>query len=199
MIETVLVLPTPRALLPPAPLSDPVAELRAACVAAVERLPQGPVVVLASPVGPADAGRGITVPLGHRVAAQLLGDRSFEPQLALPGVAAAVLELATETSPPTTLLVMADGSARRGEKAPGHLHPDSVAFDDRVESALRAGDTETLAALDPGIGEELWCDGIPGLRVLGKVARGLSVTAEVTYADAPYGVAWWVARWDLTS
>ena len=58
---------------------------------------------------------------------------------------------------------MADGTARRGEKAPGHLHPDAVSFDERLEAALRAGDTETLATLDPEVGEELWCEGVPAL------------------------------------
>ena len=149
--------------------------------------------MLANPVSEANAARGITEPLGHRVARSLLGEVEFEPQLALPYAAAALLELAE----PATLLVMADGSARRSEKAPGHLHPDAIAFDDRIESALRSGDAAALAALDPDLGEELWCDGIPGFRVLGEVARDRQVTAEVSYADAPYGVAWWVARWDL--
>jgi hypothetical protein len=194
VIRTALVLPSPRALLAPRSVEDPVAQLRRACADAVAALPgEDPVVVLAAPVGAANGRRGITVPLGHRVAAHLLGPLRFEPRLALPDAAAELLEAAE----PATLLVMADGSARRGEKAPGHLHPGAVAFDDRVEQALRDGDAETLAALDPALGEELWCEGIPGLRALGEVARGGPVRAEVGYADAPYGVAWWVARWDL--
>ena len=194
MIETVLVLPSPLALLASRSVTDPVAELRAACHDAVRGLPPGRrVIVLANPVSEANAARGITEPLGHRVAQSLLGEVEFEPQLALPYAAAALLELAE----PTTLLVMADGSARRSEKAPGHLHPDAIAFDDRIDSALRSGDAAALAALDPDLGEELWCEGVPGFRVLGEVARDGQVTAAVSYADAPYGVAWWVARWDL--
>jgi aromatic ring-opening dioxygenase LigB subunit len=145
-------------------------------------------------VSEANAARGVTESLGHRVAAHLLDGVPFEPQLALPYAAAALLEL----DQPTTVIVMADGSARRGEKAPGHLHPDAVAFDERIELALRSGDAEALAALDPEIGEELWCEGVPGLRVLGELARDRGVVAYVSYADAPYGVAWWVARWDLS-
>ena len=195
MIETALVLPTPPALLS-ASVADPVADLRDACTDALSRLPlEHHLVVLAAPVTEANAARGVTVPLGHRVAAELLGARTFEPQLALPYAAAALLEL----SGPTTLVVMADGSARRGEKAPGHVHPQALSFDERIEAALRSGDAEILAALDPALGEELWCEGVPGLRVLGEVARGRRVTAEMIYADAPYGVAWWVARWDLGS
>ena len=194
MIETALVLPSPPALLAPRSVIDPVAELRAACYNAVTGLPQGQqVMVLANPVSEANAARGITEPLGHRVARSLLGGIEFEPQVALPYAAAAILELAE----PTTLIVLADGSARRSEKAPGHLHPDAVAFDDHIEAALRTGDAAALAGLDPDLGEQLWCDGIPGFRVLGEVARDRQVTAELSYADAPYGVAWWVSRWDL--
>ena len=195
MIETVLVLPSPPALLSPRSAEDPVAGLRKACAVAVSTMPPGHrVVVLAAPVSDGNARRGVTEPLGHRVAAHLLDGVPFEPQLALPYAAAALLELAE----PTTLVVMADGSARRGEKAPGHLHPDAVAFDERIELALRSGDAEALASLDPEVGEELWCEGVPGLRVLGELARDRDVVPYVSYADAPYGVAWWVARWDLT-
>jgi hypothetical protein len=194
MIETVLVLPSPPALLSPRSAEDPVAELRKACAVAVSTMPGHRVLVLAAPVGEANARRGVTEPLGHRVAAHLLDGVPFEAQLALPDTAAALRELAD----PTTLVVMADGSARRGEKAPGHLHPDAVAFDERIEAALRSGDAETLAALDPEVGEELWCEGVPGLRVLGELARDRDVVPYVSYAGAPYGVAWWVARWDLS-
>ena len=93
--------------------------------------------------------------------------------------------------------MIADGSACRSEKAPGHLHPDAIGFDDAIDRALHDGDVDALAALDPDRGEELWCGGVPGFHVLAEVARGRRITADVSYADAPYGVAWWVARWDL--
>jgi hypothetical protein len=194
MIRTALVLPTPPALLAPRSTIDPVHELRLACAEAVVALPEADrLVVLAAPVSDANVSRGVTEPLGHRIAAHLLGGRDFEPQLALPYAAAALLEIGE----PTTLLVMADGSARRDEQSPGHFHPDAVAFDDSVEAALRSGDAEALAALDPALGDELWCEGIPGFRALGEVARDSEVVAETTYPDAPHGVAWWVARWNL--
>ncbi len=194
MIRTVLVLPSPPALLAPQSAIDPVRELRVACAAAVAGLPgQDRVVVLAAQISESNAARGVTEPLGHRVAAHLLDGREFEPQLALPYAAAALLEV----DEPTTLLVMADGSARRGEKAPGHLHQDAVVFDAAIGSALLSGDARALAALDPELGEELWCEGIPAFRVLGEVARDQKIVAAVTYADAPYGVAWWVASWTL--
>lgn len=195
MITTVLVLPSPPSLLAERSVEDPVAELREACAVAVSKLPEEQrLVVLAAPVSGANTARGVTVPLGQRVAAELLGGRTFELHIALPYASAALLEV----TGPTTLVVMADGSARRGEKAPGHLHPDAVSFDESIVAALRSGDTETLSGLDPEVGEELWCEGVPGLRILGEVARDRDVVGHVSYAQAPYGVAWWVARWDLT-
>lgn len=194
VIETVLVLPCPPALLSPRSAGDPVAKLRAACAAAVADLPSHQsIIVLAAPISEANAARGVTEPLGHRLAHHLI-DVAFEPQLTLPYAAAALLEL----SEPSTLVVMSDGSARREETSPGHVHPDAVRFDDAIEKALREGDAETLATLDLDQAGDLWCEGAPGFRLLGEVARGRTIDAEVSYADAPYGVAWWVARWDLT-
>ena len=200
MIGTVLVLPTPPALLSPRSADDPVAELRAACHAALAQLGDL-VVVVAVPTSEENLARGITEPLGHRIARHLLGERQFMPELALPWTAASLIEQdgvpGEHPLPVTTLVVMADGSARRGEKAPGHLHPDAVRFDDAIDKALRDGDAETLATLDLERADELWCEGAPGFRLLGEVARDRKVAAQVSYADAPYGVAWWVARWDL--
>jgi hypothetical protein len=175
-----------------------VAELRAACAAAVAELEdvdrECRLVVLAGPVSEANRRRGVTVPLGHRVAEAVLEGRPFEQQVAVPRTAA---ELG-RSSDPVAVVAMADGSARRGERAPGHVHPAALAFDDCIERALRSGDAETLARLDPHVAQELWCDGVPALRVMGELARDREVSAELRYADAPYGVAWWVARWDLT-
>lgn len=198
MIGTVLVLPSPLALLPPVSTQDPVAELRAACEQAVSELPDGEVIVVATPTSPESSARGVTDPLGHRVARHLLGDRPFVAELALPWTAASLLGRDGGGPGPSVLVVMADGSARRLEKAPGHLHPDAVPFDDALEKALRTGDADALALLDPEVATELWCESVSGWRLLGEVTRDRGVGTEVTYAEAPYGVAWWVARWDLS-
>ncbi len=195
MITTAVVLPMPRALLAPVSELDPVADLREACRAVLAGLPGGHLVVVAPPVSDANAARGVSTPLGHRVAAHLLDGVPFKALVASPEVARSLREVGEFT----TMVVMADGSARRDEKAPGHLHADARAFDDSVEDALRTGDADTLCRLDPALGPELWCEGIPGLHVLGEVARDRRVTAQVVYADASHGVAWWVARWDLDS
>lgn len=198
MIETVLVLPSPRALLPGLSATDAVPELRAACTGAVGKLlADGPerLVVVAAPVSELNQARGVTEPLGHRVARHLLGETPFDAQPALPWTAAALLEQDPATN--TTLVVIADGTACRSEQAPGHLHPDAIPFDDAIDRALREGDVDALATIDPDQAHELWCEGAPGLHVLAEVARGRRVTTDVSFADAPYGVAWWVARWDL--
>ena len=88
MIETALVLPSPRALLPGLSATDPVPELRAACTAAVGKLlADGPerLVVVAAPVSELNQARGVIEPLGHRLARHLLGETPFEAQPALPG------------------------------------------------------------------------------------------------------------------
>lgn len=105
------------ALLPAyASLQDPVADLRAACLAAVSGL--GPRVrVLAS--GPS----------GARVGASLAAQ-----------VGALVVEEAE-----TGLLVVGNGSAMRTEKAPGHFDSRAEAFDAALRSSF-AGIDAALAA-----------------------------------------------------
>lgn len=136
-------------------IEDAVADLRAACLEAVGRL--GPRVrVVAS---------GATGGSGARVGAALVA-----------GAGAAVVE-----SGETGVLVVGNGSAKRTEKAPGHLDERAAAFDD----ALRA----SFADVDPALAGELWADTacLAGLRPLAE--------AEVLYDDAPFGVQYWVAVW----
>ncbi|MFC5678400.1 hypothetical protein [Aeromicrobium endophyticum] len=94
-----------------------------------------------------------------------------------------------------TLLVMADGSTTRSEKAPGFLDERAEPFDAAVAAALASGDADALAALDPVLGAELGCTGVPALRVLGELARGASVAAHLRYDGAPLGVGYFVADW----
>jgi hypothetical protein len=197
VITCALVLPTPRALLGQVSLQDPVADLRKSCLTALAELPPGRLVVLAPPVSEANAARGVTEPVGHRLARHLLGGVPLHTRLA--GRDSTASARALVSPEPTNLLVMADGSARRDTTAPGHFHPHARDFDAGIESALRSGDADALAELDPELGGELWCEGVPAFRALGEVSRGRQVRAEVSYADAPFGVAWWVARWDLSA
>ena len=78
---------------------------------------------------------------------------------------------AAPTSDGRDLLVMANGSARRSEKAPGHLDPRAAGYDDWLEQLLRLGDLGGLAALDIDEGEELLATGLRSLAVLAKPRR----------------------------
>ena len=94
------------------------------------------------------------------------------------------------------LLVMANGSAKRSEKAPGHLDPRAAGFDQELGAALATGDTAALGRLDEALAADLWATGAAGLRAL----AGLIVTeAVVDHAEDTYGVAYWVVRWTCAS
>jgi hypothetical protein len=92
------------------------------------------------------------------------------------------------------LLVVGDGSARRSEKAPGHLDLRAEGYDDAAQRALGAGDPDALLALDVDLGEELLVAGRAPWQVMAGAAGGPAL-AELLWADAPYGVTYFVARW----
>ena len=98
-------------------------------------------------------------------------------------------------TPDDAVLVVADGSARRSERAPGHLDPRAEGFDRAVSSALASGDAAALVHLDRGLAGELMVGGIDALHWLGRTASGAPVTADLTMADAPLGVGYWCATW----
>lgn len=96
----------------------------------------------------------------------------------------------------TVVLLLGDGSTRRGDKAPGFLDERSFPFDAATAAALGAGDAETLRALDVGLAEELMVLGRTAFRVLGALGRPQS--ARLAYDDDPFGVAYHVALWRYT-
>lgn len=113
----VALVPGVLALLPSySSIEDPVAELRAACLAAVGRL--GPRVrVLAS----GDPGRQVGESLVAAVGAELVDESSSEGA--------------------SGLLVMGNGSARRTEKAPGFFDERAEAFDASLRRSFAQSDT----------------------------------------------------------
>jgi hypothetical protein len=90
------------------------------------------------------------------------------------------------------LVVVANGSAKRTEKAPGHFDDRAAAFDEALGAALRAGD---LSDLDLSLADDLWAD-VAGL---GQLAGLRATEVQVDYDDAPYGVQYWVVRWECES
>jgi hypothetical protein len=93
------------------------------------------------------------------------------------------------------LLVTGDGSARRSPKGPGHLDQRAEPFDAAVSAALAAGDVTALAGIDPGLADQLLVPGRAAWQVLAGAAGGRRWSGEVTYDEAPYGVAYLVASW----
>jgi hypothetical protein len=106
-------------------------------------------------------------------------------------------------APRVGLLVVGDGSARRGPSAPGHLDQRAAPFDAEVARAISGGDMAALAALDPALARELMATGRAAWQVLagalapapeaGHTAAAGPPSAEILYAGDPLGVAYLVA------
>lgn len=92
-----------------------------------------------------------------------------------------------------SLLVMADGSARRGLRAPGYLDQRSAGFDAEVEWAVRTGRLDGLLSIDQDLALELMATGRPAWQVLAGAVAGRRVTSEIRYVGDPFGVAYLVA------
>jgi hypothetical protein len=125
---------------------------------------------------------------GDRAAIELAADAE---QAELDEVAAA---LAGDTVR-TALLVVADGSASRTEKAPASLHPDAEAFDRAVADALAGGDPALLAAIDRDRAAAVSSAGWPAWHVAACAAAGSAYDAELHADEAPYGVGYLAASW----
>jgi hypothetical protein len=92
------------------------------------------------------------------------------------------------------VLAVGNGSACRTEKAPGYLDERAIGFDADLARALTAPDPAALAAIDPVKSTELLA-ATDGIRALGDVLSPAHV-ATVDYDDDPYGVQYWVVRWN---
>ena len=159
----IALVPGTLALLPEyASLTDPVAELRAACAAAVAWL--------------GDEVTVVGTDQGRRVGDALLAARGRSSGAGGP-----------------SYLVVANGSACRSEKAPGHLDPRAEGFDAALGEALRGADRDALCGVDQDLAGELLAatETLPDLADL-VAGAGLE---SVDYDDDPYGVQYWVMRW----
>jgi hypothetical protein len=98
----------------------------------------------------------------------------------------------------SAVLVVGDASARRNEKAPGHLDDRAESFDASIATALATGDVTALGRLDASLAAELMCAGAPAWRWLAETIDAQHVVeAEVLVDSAPYGVGYLVAYWRL--
>jgi hypothetical protein len=106
-------------------------------------------------------------------------------------VAAHLLDVTTRGGDEASYLVVGNGSAKRTEKAPGHLDERAEAFDEAVRAAL----TSSRHPEWPSVELErdlLGC--LDGIRRLGElIPEGIEPTVD--YDDDPFGVQYWVMRW----
>jgi hypothetical protein len=212
VIAGVLTCPQPPLLLPGA-TGCPVAEveqLRAACLAGLRDLlaDGAESLVLLGGSAAAEAAED-REPTSIRIGRQLLADAGctmptrpvrIRDDAATEECLATGRQLAAEVAEPapgprTVLLVMADGSARRGLKAPGYLDPRAQPFDQAVQAALTAGDPAGLAKLDPVLAADLLVAGRAAWQVLAGATEGRRFRAETYYLGDPFGVWYPVVRW----
>jgi hypothetical protein len=152
--------------------------------------------------GPAGAAPGTPdLPAALGLGARLLDEAGYDGPRRLeairadetPAACAAAGQRLSQAASRVGLLVMADGSARRGRRAPGHLDERSAGFDAGVERAIRDGDLPALAAIDPVLARDLMAAGRPAWQVMAGALEGGGLDVEVLYADDPFGVAYLVA------
>jgi hypothetical protein len=157
------------------------------------------------PLDPASPG-GAALPLSLAVGAWLLGRAGWPGdrvalEIDADGSTATIASVATalgQDSRRSALLVVADGSAARSEKAPASLHPDAEAFDADVVAALASGHAHLLAELDRDRAASVSAAGWPAWHAAAvalAVAEDAPYDAEVRIAAAPYGVGYVVADW----
>ena len=207
---------------------DSVPDLRAACRDAVADLvarQPGEVVVVgaAHRSGPLDAGAAVDVrrygttgprtaagtgpalPQSLGIGARLLQEAGWTGPASFHAVARDAAQRDLEQladqllgRPDAAVLLLGDGSARRGEKAPGFLDERAFGLDGAIADALATGDAATLLDLDTVLAAELRVDGRSVFRLLGLLGERCGpVRPRLTHRDDPYGVSYLVARWDL--
>ncbi len=207
---------------------DPVPELRAAVLATVHGLVEGvdDVVVVGSageargwdpssgvdahPFGaPRRSTGGESLPLSLGVGTRLLHEVGWVgPVLATSVTWSAadadlvkVADALAQRDGRTAVLLLGDGSARRGERAPGYLDERAFAFDDALAKALTDGDATALADLDTLLAEELLVLGAPAFRLLGLLAlrQPGPPLSGLSYRDDPFGVSYLVSTWRFSA
>ncbi|MGH4024944.1 MAG: hypothetical protein ACRDRV_10200 [Pseudonocardiaceae bacterium] len=97
------------------------------------------------------------------------------------------------------LLVLGDGAATHTLRAPGYFDPRAEGLDRAVATALLDADPDALLDLDPALcgellvaGREAWQVGAAAAQAVAPAWRG-----QLLYSDAPFGVAYHVALWEV--
>jgi hypothetical protein len=97
----------------------------------------------------------------------------------------------------TGLLVLGDGSTRRGQTAPGFLDERAFGFDDALAAALGSADLQGLLDLDVSLAEDLMVLGRAAFQVLAAAARTQdgNPQAALVHRSDPFGVSYFVCEW----
>ncbi|MGW5715220.1 hypothetical protein ACWEVP_03570 [Amycolatopsis sp. NPDC003865] len=95
------------------------------------------------------------------------------------------------------LLVMGDGSARRGPRAPGYEDTRALQVDHILGEALHTGKAEPFYNLTPELADELLVGGRVAWQVLAGACEGRTVDSKCRYSDDPFGVWYPVFTWSL--
>lgn len=144
--------------------------------------------------GPLDRSR---LPWSLGIGAWLLDEVGWSGPRRYIGVDGTVMA-GDEPSGDVAVLVLGDGSARRTEKAPGHLDVRAEPFDNEIARLLASGGVVGLATIDGELGDELLCAGRPVWRWLGSLIGSRAVvSADLLAHTAPYGVGYFVAYWRM--
>ncbi len=153
-----------------------------------------------APGRPAEPG---ALPVSLAVGRMLLAAEGDPPPLTLQAVderapvdATAELGRALAARPGrTALIVAADGSARRGEKAPGHIDPAALASDTLIGKALTLPDPRLLLTLDPATSAGHLIAGRAAWQTMAAACAATPWTSHTRYEASPFGVAYWVTTW----
>ena len=108
--------------------------------------------------------------------------------------ATALGEQLREDDASIALILVADGAACHGPKAPRAQDSRADAYDDEVCAALASGQPGRLARINAALGRELGATGTEVWPVLIAAPDG-DMIGEVVWTGAPYGVGWAVASW----
>ncbi|WFE64607.1 class III extradiol dioxygenase subunit B-like domain-containing protein [Micromonospora sp. WMMD714] len=124
-----------------------------------------------------------------------------EPVDRCAAVGAGLVEAGRVADEPWALLVLGDGSACHGPKAPGYDDPRAGAYDEGVARALAGADVDALLGLDPVVSAELKAAGRAAWQVLAGAVRaaGGDWHGELRHRAQPYGVGYLVASWARTA
>lgn len=201
MSRAVAIVPSPPLLLPEyTGRVDAAADLRGLSVAAVRAAgAEGAGVVLV--VATDRENRGSRPPLGQRVG-EHLADLAGVPVAGVVAVGwdaplgdcRAVGEHLRGALGRAGLAVVADGGARRGEKAPGHLDERSFAVDDVIASAVGRGALNELLDLDPDLCAELLVHGRAPMQVAAATVGDDDLECVDLRVSDPFGVRYLVAH-----